>query len=109
MMLARTEAGPVYSDLQTYECPMCGYVFTALVVMSLDGLHSSPVSLVKEVAAPPAEGRERAKGRGVRMGRKPILTPHQQEEVRRRKAEGMSVRELGRSYNVSPNTISRVR
>jgi hypothetical protein len=31
------------------------------------------------------------------------------DEVRRRKAQGQSVRELGRSYNVSPNTISRVR
>jgi putative ABC transport system substrate-binding protein len=39
------------------------------------------------------------------MGRKHKLTPHQQEEVRRRKAEGQSVRELGRSYNVAPNTI----
>jgi transcriptional regulator with XRE-family HTH domain len=35
--------------------------------------------------------------------------PHQQEEVRKRKAEGQSVRELGRSCNVSPSTISWVR
>jgi hypothetical protein len=35
--------------------------------------------------------------------------PHQQEEVRKRKAEGQSVRELGRSYNASPNTISRIK
>ena len=42
------------------------------------------------------------------MGRKHKLTPHQHEEVRKR-SEGLSVRELGRSYNVSPNTISRVR
>ena len=55
------------------------------------------------------QGRERAKGRGVRMGRKHKLTAHQRDEVRKRKAEGQSVRELGRSYNVSPNTISRVR
>ena len=61
------------------------------------------------IKARTAEGRERAKGRGVRMGRKHKLTPHQQDEVRKRKAEGQSVRELGRSYNVSPNTISRVR
>jgi DNA invertase Pin-like site-specific DNA recombinase len=56
-----------------------------------------------------AEGRERAKGRSVKMGPKFKLTPHQQEEVRKRKAEGQSVRDLGRSYNVSPNTISRIR
>jgi DNA invertase Pin-like site-specific DNA recombinase len=61
------------------------------------------------IQARTAEGRERAKGRGVRMGRKHKLTPHQQAEVRKRKAEGQSVRELGRSYNVSPNTISRIK
>jgi Helix-turn-helix domain len=37
------------------------------------------------------------------------LTPHQIEEIGRRKLAGESVRELGRCYNVSPNTISRVR
>jgi hypothetical protein len=34
--------------------------------------------------------------------------PHQ-EEVRKRKADGQSVRELGWSYNVSPSAISWVR
>ena len=77
-----------------------------LMLTILGGLAEFERELIK---ARTAEGRERAKGRGVRMGRKHKLTPHQQEEVRRRKAEGMSVRELGRSYNVSPNTISRVR
>lgn len=61
------------------------------------------------IMARTAEGRERAKGRGVRMGRKHKLTPHQMDEVRKRKAEGQSVRDLGRSYNVSPNTISRIK
>jgi DNA invertase Pin-like site-specific DNA recombinase len=56
-----------------------------------------------------SEGRERAKKAGIRMGRKPILTPHQIAEVRERKAGGESVRQLARSYRVSPNTISRVR
>jgi DNA invertase Pin-like site-specific DNA recombinase len=77
-----------------------------LMLTILGGLAEFERELIK---ARTAEGRERAKGRGVRMGRKHKLTPHQQDEVRRRKAEGMSVRELGRSYNVSPNTISRVR
>lgn len=54
-------------------------------------------------------GRERAKNRGVRMGRKHKLTPHQQDEVRKRKVDGQSVRELARSYNVLPNMISRIR
>ncbi len=56
-----------------------------------------------------SEGRELAKKNGIRMGRKPLLTPHQIAEVRQRKANGESVRQLARSYRVSPNTISRVR
>ena len=35
-------------------------------------------------------GRERAKRSGVRMGRKPILSPHQVAEIRNRKANGES-------------------
>jgi DNA invertase Pin-like site-specific DNA recombinase len=77
-----------------------------LMLTILGGLAEFERELIK---ARTAEGRERAKVRGVRMGRKHKLTPHQQEEVRKRKAEGQSVRELGRSYNVSPNTISRIR
>ena len=77
-----------------------------LMLTILGGLAEFERELIK---ARTAEGRERAKSRGVRMGRKHKLTPHQQEEVRRRKAEGQSVRELGRSYNVSPNTISRIK
>jgi len=77
-----------------------------LMLTILGGLAEFERELIK---ARTTEGRERAKGRGVRMGRKHKLTPHQREEVRKRKAEGQSVRELGRSYNVSPNTISRVR
>ena len=77
-----------------------------LMLTILGGLAEFERELIK---ARTAEGRERAKGRGVRMGRKHKLTPHQQAEVRKRKAEGQSVRELGRSYNVSPNTISRIK
>jgi DNA invertase Pin-like site-specific DNA recombinase len=76
-----------------------------LMLTILGGLAEFERELIK---ARTAEGRERAKSRGVRMGRKPILTPHQQDEVRERKRAGLSVRELARSYNVSPNTISRV-
>ena len=77
-----------------------------LMLTVLGGLAEFERELIK---ARTVEGRDRAKARGVRMGRKHKLTPHQQDEVRKRKAEGQSVRELGRSYNVSPNTISRVR
>ncbi len=54
------------------------------------------------------EGRERAKARGVKMGRKPKLTPHQKQEILRRKENGEAVREIARSYNVHNSTISRL-
>src|SRR5690348_9267308 len=56
-----------------------------------------------------AEGRERAKARGVRLGRKPKLTPHQQREALERRAAGEPIAEIGRSYAVSHSTISRLR
>src|SRR5580704_13493424 len=55
------------------------------------------------------EGRERAKARGVKMGRPPKLTPHQQKEAIKRREQGdESLAEIGRSYNVSAATISRL-
>ena len=56
-----------------------------------------------------SEGRERAKARGVKLGRKPKLTEHQKREAtRRRDIDGKTVREIARSYNVSHSTISRL-
>jgi DNA invertase Pin-like site-specific DNA recombinase len=55
-----------------------------------------------------AEGRERAKARGQHMGRSPKLTPQQQKEARRRRAEGATLKELAGSYNVRRATISRL-
>ena len=55
------------------------------------------------------QGRERAKARGVKMGRKPKLTPHQQKEALARRERGEeTLAEIGRSYNVSGWTISRL-
>jgi DNA invertase Pin-like site-specific DNA recombinase len=54
------------------------------------------------------EGRARAVARGVKMGRKPKLTPHQRKEILRRKENGEAVREIARSYNVHNSTISRL-
>ncbi|GAN82256.1 recombinase family protein [Acidocella aminolytica] len=56
-----------------------------------------------------AEGRSRAMARGQHMGRPPALTPQQQEEARQRRADGATLKELARSYNVSAATISRLR
>jgi DNA invertase Pin-like site-specific DNA recombinase len=55
------------------------------------------------------EGRERAKARGVKLGRKPKLTEHQKREaIRRRDRDGEPVREIARTYNISHSTISRL-
>jgi DNA invertase Pin-like site-specific DNA recombinase len=54
------------------------------------------------------EGRARAKARGVKMGRKPKLTPHQRAEAIKRRDNGETLMEIARSYNVSHTTISRL-
>jgi DNA invertase Pin-like site-specific DNA recombinase len=55
-----------------------------------------------------AEGRSRAKAQGKHMGRPPSLTPSQKKEAIRRRAQGATLDELARSYNVSRATISRL-
>ena len=55
------------------------------------------------------EGRERAKARGVRMGRKPKLNPHQRQEALSRREAGEPLVDIARSYAVSHSTISRLR
>ena len=55
-----------------------------------------------------AEGRSRAKALGQHMGRPPKLTETQKAEARRRRAEGATLKELARSYDVSRSTISRL-
>jgi DNA invertase Pin-like site-specific DNA recombinase len=56
-----------------------------------------------------ARGRAdaKAKANGVKFGRKPILTPHQQKEARKRADAGETQRSVACSYNVSQSTISR--
>jgi DNA invertase Pin-like site-specific DNA recombinase len=55
-----------------------------------------------------ARGRADAKAKGVKFGRKPTLTPHQQKEARKRIAADETQRSIARSYNVSQSTISRL-
>jgi DNA invertase Pin-like site-specific DNA recombinase len=55
-----------------------------------------------------SEGRKRALAAGVVFGRKPSLTPWQREEALRRRAEGQSLMEIGRLFNVSHSTIARL-
>ncbi len=55
-----------------------------------------------------ARDRADAKEKGVKFGRKPTLTPHQQKEARKRLEAGETQRSVARSYNVSQSTISRL-
>nr|WP_274532845.1 helix-turn-helix domain-containing protein [Bosea sp. Root670] len=60
------------------------------------------------ILARTSEGLSRAKARGVKLGRPFGMTHHQRQEALARKAAGEPVREIARSYNVSPSTISRL-
>ena len=76
-----------------------------LMVTILGGLAEFERELIRSRTG---EGRERAKARGVKMGRKPKLTNHQRGEARQRRAAGENVTDIARSYNVSHSTISRL-
>ena len=76
-----------------------------LMLTILAGLAEFERELIR---ARTGEGRARAKARGVKMGRKFKLTPHQQREARARRANGEALTEIARSYNVSHSTISRL-
>ena len=78
-----------------------------LMLTVLGGLAEFERDLIR---ARTSEGRERAKARGVKLGRKPKLTEHQKREaIRRRDVDGETVRDIARSYNVSHSMISRLR
>jgi DNA invertase Pin-like site-specific DNA recombinase len=55
-----------------------------------------------------ADGRVRAKARGVKFGRKPTLSAYQKAEALARRAAGEACVEIARSYAVSHSTISRL-
>jgi DNA invertase Pin-like site-specific DNA recombinase len=61
------------------------------------------------IRARTTEGRERAKARGVEMGRPSKLTTHQKKEAIKRRDHGeATLAEIGKSYNVSGWTIARL-
>ena len=76
-----------------------------LMIAVLGGLADVERDLIRTRTA---EGRSRAQKRGQDMGRPPKLTPAQQAEARRRRAEGATLAELARSYHVGKSTISRL-
>jgi DNA invertase Pin-like site-specific DNA recombinase len=77
-----------------------------LMLTVLGGLAEFERELIR---ARTGEGRERAKAKGVRLGRKPKLTLHQSREALARRDAGEPLTEIARSYNVSHSTISRLR
>ena len=76
-----------------------------LMLTVLGGLAEFERELIR---AHTSEGRARAKARGVRLGRRPKLTPHQKREALSRRANDEPLTEIARSYNVSHTTISRL-
>ena len=77
-----------------------------LMLTVLGGLAEFERDLIRTLTG---EGRARAIARGQRMGRPPKLTPHQQREATKRRERGEeSLADIGRSYNVSGATISRL-
>lgn len=78
-----------------------------LMVTVLGGLAEFERELIRTRTG---EGRERAKARGVKMGRAPKLTLHQKREALERREKGdETLADIARSYNVSHSTISRLR
>ena len=76
-----------------------------LIIAVLGGLADVERDLIRTRTA---EGRSRAKARDPHMGRPPKLTPLQQKEARRRRAEGATLKELAKSYTAGRATISRL-
>jgi DNA invertase Pin-like site-specific DNA recombinase len=77
-----------------------------LMLTVLGGLAEFERELIRSRTS---EGRERAKARGVRMGRRPKLTPHQRLEAIARREAGEPLVDIARSYAVAHSTISRLR
>jgi DNA invertase Pin-like site-specific DNA recombinase len=77
-----------------------------LMLTVLGGLAEFERDLIR---ARTSEGRARAVANGVKLGRRPTLTPHQQREaIRRVRAGKETLGEIARSYDVSRWTISRL-
>lgn len=61
------------------------------------------------IRARTSEGRVHAKARGVRLGRKPKLTPRRKREAMHRRDAGAPTREIARSDHVGHGTMLRLR
>ena len=77
----------------------------SLMLAVLGGLADVEHDLIRTRTA---EGRSRAMARGQHMGRPSKLTDAQKAEALRQRAEGATLAELARSYDVGKSTISRL-
>ncbi len=75
-----------------------------LLLTVLGGLAEFERELIR---ARTGEGRRRAVEAGVKLGRRSSLTPHQQAEVVKRRADGETLKALAKSYGVAHPTIMR--
>ena len=76
-----------------------------LMLTVLGGLAEFEPDLIRSRTG---EGRKRAKEQGVRLGRKPKLTPHQRQEALARRESGEPLAAIARIYGVHHSTISRL-
>ena len=76
-----------------------------LMLTVLGGLAEFERELIK---ARTGEGRERAKARGVHMGRPPALNPDQRREALARREAGEALTDIARTFGVSHTTIGRL-
>jgi DNA invertase Pin-like site-specific DNA recombinase len=76
-----------------------------LMLTILGGLADFERELIRERTG---AGRELARAKGVRFGRKPKLTAHQRKEILARHEAGESQTDLALSYGVNQATISRL-
>ncbi|MGV6806148.1 MAG: recombinase family protein [Ruegeria sp.] len=77
-----------------------------LILTVLGGLAEFERSLIAERTA---EGRERARRAGRRLGRPPKLSQHQREAVLKMRREGQDNAEIARLLGVSRSTVSRIK
>lgn len=77
-----------------------------LILTVLGGLAEFERSLIAERTA---EGRDRARRAGRRLGRPPKLTQHQREAVLKMRREGQDNAEIARVLGVSRSTVSRIK
>jgi DNA invertase Pin-like site-specific DNA recombinase len=76
-----------------------------LMLTVLSGLAEFECELIR---AQTNEDQVRAVKNGVKLGRKPKLTPHQIREVVRRRHDGEALTDISKTYNVNHTTIMRI-